>query len=71
MRMHRVDWRALVLASSVTLAGCTHVRPWERSQLAHHSMTTEQTGPATAHVYAVQEGAVGGEGAGNSGCGCN
>jgi hypothetical protein len=57
----------LVLVST----GCTHVRPWERSQLAHHSMTTEQTGPALGHVYTVHEGAVGGEAGPTSGCGCN
>jgi hypothetical protein len=63
--------RTILLLTFVSLSGCTHVRPWERAQLAHHSMTEEQTGPALSHVYAVHEGAVGGEGASNSGCGCN
>lgn len=57
----------LLLATSA----CTHVHPWERSKLAHHSMSSELTGPALEHVYSVQEGAAGGEGAAGSGCGCN
>lgn len=63
--------RGVALFFLLLATGCVRVRPWERSRLAHHSMTTEQTGPAVGHVYAVQEGAVGGEGASSSGCGCN
>lgn len=55
----------------LAMSACTHVHPWERSKLAHHSMSSELTGPALEHVYSVQEGAVGGEGAPGSGCGCN
>ena len=59
----------LVTAWSV---GCTHVRPWERGKLAHPTMTgTTTPGPAEEHVYAVQEGAVGGAAGVESGCGCN
>ena len=57
--------------TALLLSACTHVQPWERSKLAHHSMIEEQSGPALEHVYAVQEGAVGGESSGASGCGCN
>jgi hypothetical protein len=63
--------RPLVVMALLALSGCTHVHPWERSKLAHHSMSSELTGPALEHVYSVQEGAVGGEGAVSSGCGCN
>jgi hypothetical protein len=55
----------------VSSSACTHVHPWERSKLAHHTMTMEPTGPALEHVYSVHEGAVGGEGGTGSGCGCN
>lgn len=63
--------RSIVALLLLSLAACTHVQPWERSKLAHHSMIEEQTGPAVEHVYSVQEGAAGGGGTGGSGCGCN
>jgi hypothetical protein len=63
---------ALTLAVALScLVGCTHVRPWERSKLAHPTMAEGFGGTAEAHVRAVQEGAAGGGNAGESGCGCN
>jgi len=60
------------LLALVLLSGCHHVRPWERAKLAHPSMTSSPSaGPAEDHVYAIQEGAVGGGGTVESGCGCN
>jgi hypothetical protein len=65
----RLVFVALALAA---LSGCSHVRPWERGKLAHPSMGGDPAGgPAVAHVYSVQEGAVGGEAAVGGGCGCN
>jgi hypothetical protein len=65
-----VSCGALVVAS--TISGCRHVSPWERGRLAHPTMTTTgYAGPAEEHVYAVQEGAVGGGVTTESGCGCN
>ena len=62
----------LVAALAFALAGCTHVRPWERGKLAHPTMVGPGVpGAAEEHVYAVQEGAVGGSGGAESGCGCN
>lgn len=58
----------IVCASAST--ACTHVRPWERGKLAHPTMT-HAPGPAVEHTQAVQEGAVGGGGSAESGCGCN
>lgn len=52
-------------------AACTHVQPYERGKLAHPTMTTMGPGPAEDHVYSIQEGATGGNGAATSGCGCN
>lgn len=53
-------------------AGCRHVQPWERSKLAHPTMSTASfSGPAEEHMYSVQEGAIGGGAAAESGCGCN
>jgi Domain of unknown function (DUF4266) len=65
--------KALVLLALLGLvsAGCTHVRPWQRSQLTHHAMTAAPAGVAAEHVYAVHEGATGGGAAAESGCGCN
>jgi hypothetical protein len=48
------------------------VQPWQRGKLAHPTMTSASvSGPAEEHVYAVHEGAIGGGGAAESGCGCN
>jgi hypothetical protein len=65
----RLVFVAFALVASV---GCTHVHAYERGKLAHPTMTTEALeGPAHQHMYAVHEGAVGGTGAAESGCGCN
>lgn len=64
----------LVSACAIALAstGCTHVKPYERSKLAHPTMVTDDlAGPAEQHMRSVQEGAAGGGGGGESGCGCN
>jgi hypothetical protein len=52
--------------------GCVHVRPYERSKLAHPTMTTAgEPGVAEEHMHAVHEGAVGGSATAEGGCGCN
>ncbi len=57
---------------SVAATSCTHVSPWERGRLALPSMLLGDTAsPGAAHVYAIQEGAVGGASAVEGGCGCN
>jgi hypothetical protein len=61
----------LVIAILSATSGCAHVKPYERGKLAHHSMTSELEGPATAHTLAVHEGATGGGSLAESGCGCN
>jgi hypothetical protein len=61
----------LILLVGLGLGGCTHVRPWERTKLAHPTMAEDFGGVAEAHVRAVQEGAAGGGAGGESGCGCN
>lgn len=61
-----------LLLATLGISGCRHVQPWERSKLAHPTMTTASyTTAAEDHVYAVHEGAVGGGAAAESGCGCN
>jgi hypothetical protein len=56
----------------VTAGGCVRLRPYERGRLAHPTMLLGETaGPGEAHVYAIQEGAVGGGSAVEGGCGCN
>lgn len=63
--------RALVVAL-IGVAGCRHVAPYERAKLAHPTMTiANPAGVAEQHMYGVQEGAVGGGAAAESGCGCN
>lgn len=64
--------RLVVILCALTFVGCAHVKPWERGKLAHFTMSSSSfAGPAEEHLYATQEGAVGGGAAGESGCGCN
>jgi len=67
----RTLFTTLAIVLGLSSAACTHVQPWQRSKLAHPSMTNEFGGPAAEHVYAVHEGATGGGAAAESGCGCN
>ncbi len=60
-----------VAAGLLLLAGCTHVKPYERGKLAHPTMTDDMGGASAEHVYAIHEGAVGGGAPGGGGCGCN
>lgn len=75
---HRRPWFAshvvalCVIVAAPALTGCTHVLPYQRSKLAHPTMTSEDiAGPAEAHMRSVQEGATGGSASAESGCGCN
>lgn len=62
----------LVVVGAILSFGCTHVAAFQRGKLAHPTMTTDDAaGPAEAHIHAVHEGAMGGGGAAESGCGCN
>jgi Domain of unknown function (DUF4266) len=56
----------------VTSAGCANLKPYERGKLAHPTMLLGDLSRAgAAHVYAIQEGAVGGDSGAKGGCGCN
>jgi hypothetical protein len=62
---------ALLLLSAV-LPACANVAAYERGKLAHPTMVpTDATSVAREHVYAIQEGAMGGSVGASSGCGCN
>ena len=53
-------------------AGCAQLKPYQRGKLAHSTMLLTETARAgAAHVYAIQEGAVGGGSGAEGGCGCN
>jgi hypothetical protein len=59
----------LILAAA---GGCASVKPYERGKLAHPTMLLGDLSRAgAAHVYAIQEGAVGGDSGAKGGCGCN
>lgn len=61
-----------VLVASLLLGGCVRVAPYQRTRLAHPSMTqSDPSGPGESHVRAVQEGAIGGNLEASGGCGCN
>jgi hypothetical protein len=61
----------LALGAGVAFTGCRHVAPYQRAKLAHASMVGEFSSPGAAHMTAIHEGAVGGGGAAEAGCGCN
>lgn len=64
--------RAVLLVLLAVVGGCRHVHAYERGALAHPSMNAVgEAPPALVHVYSVQEGAMGGSGPAESGCGCN
>ena len=62
----------IVLGLALTASSaCTHVAPYQRGKLAHPTMTMEPSGPGADHMHAIHEGASGGGGAAEGGCGCN
>ena len=62
---------ALALAGAA-VSGCARLAPYQRGRLAHPTMLLQELAtPGEAHVYAIQEGAVGGGSAVEGGCGCN
>jgi Domain of unknown function (DUF4266) len=63
---------AVLFIAACAALGCARVAPYQREKLAHPTMLLQETaGPGEAHVYAIQEGAVGGGSAVEGGCGCN
>jgi hypothetical protein len=67
-----VKVRCALLALTLAAAGCARVPPYQRGRLAHPTMLlTDFAGVAESHVYAIQEGAVGGGAGAEGGCGCN
>jgi len=64
---------SLVLVLSVGVGGCVTVQPWQRSRLAHESMTFDGDplrAAYDAHWQESREGAAGGSGVQSGGCGC-
>lgn len=70
--MRRLVLFVSLVSALAALTGCRHVAVYERTKLAHPTMTTASpAGVAEEHMYAVHEGAVGGSASAESGCGCN
>jgi Domain of unknown function (DUF4266) len=68
--------RALALLVVLgSLAGCSHVAPYEREYLARPGMDIKEREALRqrfyAHVYEAREGAMGSEEHAGGGCGCN
>ena len=62
----------LVVTLGTCLPACGSVAAYERGKLAHPTMSpSDGTSVAREHVYAIQEGAMGGSVGVSSGCGCN
>ncbi len=63
---------SLCLLVAAASSGCANVAAYERGKLAHPTMApSDAISPAREHVYAIQEGAMGGTVGAASGCGCN
>lgn len=63
---------ATAILAAALLGGCARVAPYQRGKLANPTMLLgDAAGAAEGHVYAVQEGAIGGGAAAEGGCGCN
>ena len=66
--------RCLSLVALLTLAGCTHVQPWERGTLARPDMQFTAD-PLEAslmdQVHDSKEASSGGSQSAGAGCGCN
>jgi hypothetical protein len=61
------------LLMSMTVAGCTTVKPWEREYLADEIMSLDQDmlkAEWHVHVQEVLEGSRGGFSGSGGGCGC-
>jgi hypothetical protein len=74
MQIDRTSGSCLVAACLFALASsaCSNVAAYQRGNLAHFTMKpSDASSVGRAHVYAIQEGAVGGEVGAASGCGCN
>lgn len=72
--MQRTVLAALALLGAGALAGCAHVQPWEREDLAAMERSADREAAARgyqAHFWMVREGALGGTGEPGGGCGCN
>ena len=70
--MHRTTLLLFGVLWSLAQVACVKVPPYERGQLAHPTMTSEDMANGLEnHVRAVSEGAAGGLGGGGGGCGCN
>jgi hypothetical protein len=72
MKLRNILSSGLVLLLLLGPAGCAGLKPYERGKLAHPTMLLgdlSRAGPA--HVYAIHEGAVGGDSGAKGGCGCN
>jgi hypothetical protein len=64
----------VLLALAATLAGCAHVAPYEREELACDCMTSPRTGQYDTfegHARSSREGASATGWSAGGGCGCN
>jgi Domain of unknown function (DUF4266) len=63
---------AVAIAAVVGQLGCSNVAAYQRGKLAHFTMRPgDASSAAQAHIYAIQEGAIGGTVGATTGCGCN
>ena len=73
--MKRKLLQGTVLAAALLgLAGCQHVKPYQRGAMADYIMRPDRDplgDSQSEHVFFSREGASGGRGVGGGGCGCN
>ena len=67
----------MLLALTLALEGCATLqapKPWEKDRLARPEMQFDADpldAKLTQHIYDSKESAIGGNGVGGGGCGCN
>lgn len=70
--MRTTTFTCVCIAAAMTQLSCGQVAAYERGKLAHPTMSPDDASSvARDHVYAVQEGTMGGTVGAASGCGCN
>jgi hypothetical protein len=65
---------AALALTTLTLAGCENVKPWQRGTLSDYTMRGDRDPigeEQVDHIYFSREMASGGRGVGGGGCGCN
>jgi len=73
LKLKRISINIFIFLNIVMFAGCTHVAPYEKEELASQKMLSSPMAERSAfetHVFAIREGSFGAESGFAGGCGC-